>query len=1110
MNWFERGESMGSSAILDEEDLRNDIASDFKHNFFISAGAGAGKTALVVNRIVNQLASGKFTAEKIAAITFTNKAAEELRGRISAGLRERIAKDSKNCALKDALDNIGRMQISTIHSLCHRILQENCFKAKLRLDFELLEEEDAGKLHDDFFRKWLNDHPAAFKQFKDDLPDGVYFGYKDLLKNFNSICELPDVTFRYENAKTEKAAFDTAAADYSKMLPDFFEHYKAAFEKEFISPGPDGAVLRGKKYNELNPDYIKREYIEAEAILKLENVFYPFKGKGSGRISIKAPLKAVFSDISEKVKSQLESELDQLLQVKEKMEKHKEALVNALVLDVVTGARKDYRKRNSNKYVTNDMLLQKTDAVLNDPEVLQKVRGEFQCIYVDEYQDTDPVQNALVLKLGFDNGEFIHGKLFLVGDVCQAIYRFREADYRLFNQMRETFEKHPDTCRVERLNINNRSNEDLVDYFNAKGQEIKKAGYLPDYQEMIPRQGKRSDPAVHRVYYVTKEKGDREEDFQRVARLVKQLVGKKDIQVFDRTKAAVITRKIKYEDILILTRNAEGNEAYVEELQEAGVPAKTTLKFLPGNIVPLKRFAELYRYFAMPYYQRGQEGALQTAQGVTSSALKENRDKLKDMKKNIGAVTGAGLAGWLLEHGELYLYADGTTEGNRVKRYQMAVRQMVDTVLSRCDNNAAVVSRALLEYVSEDSKQDREIAVSENEDAVTLMNIHKAKGLEGNIVIIAQIEDKKKNPTNYTDKDDRYQVVSKEGYKGSYSPYVFNKPVREAADKERDMENARLEYVAVTRAKEALIFMEEPAEKTGRMFEDYLKDPDGKYIRSIKLETDAAPAGTGTGGSLVHAKPVTGEVTARQFYRISPSSTEGSAAGEKKTETGESTELIEYDAEETTEAGELLQKRPSGDVFGTVMHRAFELAIHGIRSGSLDEDLCINRAISENNDDIEARYKETADDVRKEFQAYLKEKMPAFVDFFRDPVEKASEVLTEYPFSMTVSGSDLVELRSRLEKTKKVLEALPESGTENDTSVWINGKADLVLKNGNDVVIWDYKSDKIDSGIKKEDYMQRIHRKYDNQMNLYKWVFGKLFGTAPSGKFYSVEVGEVK
>ena len=393
---------------------------------------------------------------------------------------------------------------------------------------------------------------------------------------------------------------------------------------------------------------------------------------------------------------------------------------------------------------------------------------------------------------------------------------------------------------------------------------------------------------------------------------------------------------------------------------------------------------------------------------------------------------------------------------------------------------------------------------------MTLMNIHKAKGLEGNIVIIAQIEDKKTNPTTYTDKGDRYQVVSRERYKGGHSPYVFNKPVMEAADKERDMENARLEYVAVTRAKEALIFMEGPAEKTGRMFEDYLKDPDGKYIRSIKLETDAAPAGTGTGGSLVHAKPITGEVTARQFYRISPSSTEGSAAGEKKTETGEPTELIEYDAEETTEVGELLQKRPSGDVFGTVMHRAFELAIRGIRSGSLDEDLCINRAISENNDDIEARYKETADDVRKEFQAYLKEKMPAFVDFFRDPVEKASEVLTEYPFSTTVSGSDLIELRSCLEETKKVLEAIPERGTENDTSVWINGKADLVLKNENDAVIWDYKSDKIDLGINKEDFMQGIHRKYDNQMNLYKWVFGKLFGTAPSGKFYSVEVGEVK
>ena len=89
-------ENMGSTAIQDEENLRKEISEDFEYNYFVSAGAGAGKTALVVNRIVNQLASGKFAAEKIAAITFTNKAAEELRSRISTALRERINGDPGN------------------------------------------------------------------------------------------------------------------------------------------------------------------------------------------------------------------------------------------------------------------------------------------------------------------------------------------------------------------------------------------------------------------------------------------------------------------------------------------------------------------------------------------------------------------------------------------------------------------------------------------------------------------------------------------------------------------------------------------------------------------------------------------------------------------------------------------------------------------------------------------------------------------------------------------------------------------------------------------------------------------------------------------------------
>lgn len=1129
---------MGSTAIQDEENLRKEISEDFEYNYFVSAGAGAGKTALVVNRIVNQLASGKFAAEKIAAITFTNKAAEELRSRISTALRERINGDPGNAFLKNALDNIGRMQISTIHSFCHRILQENCFKAKLRLDFELLEEEDAGKLQDSFFKQWLNKNATLYDDLKNKLPEEVSFRYSDLLDSFCQICELPDQKFCYENASAEKIAMDQAAADYEVMLADFFTKYKGIVEAELSDGGPDVADLAGKAYEDLIPDYISDDHETVELVMSSKKMFYPFRKKkaAGGSVSITKNMVAVFDAISVILDTQLKDALGLLRDKQEEINNHKKALVNALVLDLVTAARADYRCRTFNQYVTNDMLLQKTNDLLNDPVVLDKVREEFKCIYVDEYQDTDPIQNDIVLKLGFDKTEFTGGKLFLVGDVCQAIYRFREADYRLFIKMKEKFENHPATCKVSRLNINNRSNEDLVEYYNAKGREIKATGRLDGYQDMIPRQGKRSDPALHGVYYVEGNRDSSKEkhkaaDVLRLARLIQQLVGKKDICVFDRKEEKVLTRKVRFGDFLILTTRATRNEEYVEALQQAGIPARIALEYTPGSMVPLKRFAELYRYFAMPCYQRGQEGALQTAQGMTSSSLNENRDKLKDMRKDIGAVTGAELAGWLLEHGELYLYADGITEGNRVKRYQMAVRQMVDTILSKCDNNAAAISQALLEYVSEENKQDREIALSENEDAVTLMNIHKAKGLEGNIVIIAQIEEKNTNPTNFTDKDGRYQVVSKsKGPRGRdfYSPYAVNPDVREEAETERDLETARLEYVAVTRAKEALIFMDGPAGIPTMMFEDYLKDPDGKYIRSIKLEEEAAPAGTCTAGSFAHAKPAGEGVKIRQFHRISPSATECPASEEKEPETdepetavtGNEEPVIEEvfcgagsggpDTEESTESGELLQKRPSGDVFGTVMHRAFELAIRGIRNGNLNEDLCINRAISENNDDIEARYKEAADETRKKFQAYLKEKMPAFVDFFRDPVEKASEVLTEYPFSMTVSGSDLVELRSRLKETKKVLEALPESGTENDTSVWINGKADLVLKNGNDAVIWDYKSDKIDSGIKEEDFMKEIHRKYDNQMNLYKWVFGKLFGTAPDGKFYSVEVGEVK
>ena len=170
------------------------------------------------------------------------------------------------------------------------------------------------------------------------------------------------------------------------------------------------------------------------------------------------------------------------------------------------------------------------------------------------------------------------------------------------------------------------------------------------------------------------------------------------------------------------------------------------------------------------------------------------------------------------------------------------------------------------------------------------------------------------------------------------------------------------------------------------------------------------------------------------------------------------------------------------------MHRAFELAVLGIKSEEYDADLIINRAINENNDDIEARFKNGAEAKKKEFRDYLTEKLPVFVSEMQADIKAADEVLTEYSFSMTVSGADLADVKSKLVITSKVAKSLPEDGSEDSKSLWINGRADLILRTGETVVIWDYKSDTKSADQSTDEFVSGIHAKYDNQMNLYTLV----------------------
>ena len=129
-----------------EDEKRNQIVENINNNSMsVEAGAGAGKTTIIISRIMEQIRKGLVKAENIVVITFTNAAAEDLRGRILDELRRACSMKDQDegelTNLKEALRDQSKMHISTIHSFCFRLLEEQSFEARIPADVKLLEKK---------------------------------------------------------------------------------------------------------------------------------------------------------------------------------------------------------------------------------------------------------------------------------------------------------------------------------------------------------------------------------------------------------------------------------------------------------------------------------------------------------------------------------------------------------------------------------------------------------------------------------------------------------------------------------------------------------------------------------------------------------------------------------------------------------------------------------------------------------------------------------------------------------------------------------------------------------------------------------------------------------
>lgn len=430
---------------------RDRIAHDLDATLVVEAAAGTGKTTALVGRILGILESGKGRLSTLVAVTFTEKAAGEMKLRLRGEI-EKARQKAPNPAILERLDGalaeLEAAHIGTIHSFCVEILRDRPVEARVDPLFEMIADDEQSRMIEDAFDPWFED--ALRAPPKSDRFEGVrrllrrrarrrgVSGPRELLIS----ATIGLVEWRHFSGEWRRVPFDRkgsidAAVGKIKAFCRFADQARAKEKQEDWLAKSILEVARWESELERREAVAgERDYdgLEAELRQLCKERFWNWKG--SGKLFAPGVLRQDVLAEREKVKTELSdlvARADADLAVCLRRE-----------LDPLVHAYED-RKRRAGRLDFLDLLLRARDLLKKDPKARSELQEKFTHVLVDEFQDTDPLQAEILLLLAardpkeddFSRVVPSPGKLFVVGDPKQSIYRFRRADVALYEAIKK-------------------------------------------------------------------------------------------------------------------------------------------------------------------------------------------------------------------------------------------------------------------------------------------------------------------------------------------------------------------------------------------------------------------------------------------------------------------------------------------------------------------------------------------------------------------------------------------------------------------------------------------------------------------------------------------------
>lgn len=1167
---------------MKEEEKRDAILQWTEDSFFVEAGAGAGKTTLIVNRIINQLRKGEYKAEEFVVITFTNKAAEELRDRILRELQdaEEAALGEEKKRLQEAFSNMDKMTISTIHSFCIRLLKERALDTGLRMDMEKLEGEEEQAEKKRIFGEWFRSRGDIIERFQtmQKLHSGLYNQNScsdTLFGLFSEICELPKNTefpVLEERRDILKKDPEQYTKELQKKLEEDFGSQQGFFLKEVDSK-------LGKKYGSLknlNDDtIIYKKIYEAwtvyqrfdrlpKDVLNLSGAFIKGnkttkKDKHGVEVKKTAVFQAEVKGIMDEAQSDALNDAwkahikKNIAPEDETARKRIEEWLYISFLELAVDARNYFREHRGYRFYTNDSLLQQARSLVFEKEEAREFfRKKYKTFYVDEFQDTDEVQAEMIWKLCEDSeGNLRRGSLFFVGDPKQAIYRFRGGDVTVYQEYREKMEKEGLVCELQN---NFRSNEKVTGWVN---EEYKKR--LDAYMPMIAKKNCSPDVGKNKVIGGVYHQTDVAEDApERLAALIHTLVAEKyPIEVTVKKKEKFVRKKqqIQYQDFLVLAWNTSKMPKYLAEMKKKKIPVQFSGKSDLSENKIIGRFIALYAGLADTKDKTSGAAAMEVLLGeaLTQENREKGRKRLSLLRKLTTQYSGYELLYFLLDRREIILpKLEGkeiVVDSDILQNISKKLIQMVETVLSDTMDNKAEITEALYRY--QQKKLEREISLEKEDSSVRFMNVHKAKGLEGNIVILLRNnEEAEFRKTTYQSRNEGVRSVwpvleLRSGYGISKIQLTSDEGTEKAARLAELDDRWRLEYVAATRAAEALFLMpvsvgrskkaekfpcfsEETEKIIGEELKALLQEKRLDYRFDAEKIKKFCPAETENEElyKVLRGEAVGGRAQANSNEDAAPAALDVTEKWRRKEPDEEQKKPVYSKLSPSSLEREMsvlngVADAPKGRLFGLIMHRAFELFVNraggkwkkGVREEQEQQLIssCINQASQEFTEELSMErflgaevsgdvVEGTVNSIKKELEEIreeLSEIMQGYFGegFLQEYQNENTDIYTELPFSFYISREKDQEFFED-EVIKEVMEKRKiEIGEE---PVWFNGTADLVLVDPEKkrCLVVDYKSDVLpeeESEISNKT-KEKLWKKYGGQLRSYRYAMSRIFG----------------